>query len=107
MNLYSQIKEILTQSNIPCIGSWNNRDFYSRNELHLLEHNGDFYWDKKGPECCYDYPIESCDELKQIIKCYDKLDYCTTNPKDVALDEYLKCVSEIKQLRKNWNLKNA
>ena len=103
MNLFAQITERLKQLNISCTGFWNNRDFYTKGNLQLMEHCGEFYWDKKGSNFCYDYPIRSIDDLEQLVKLYDKLDYCLANPKDVTLGEYNKCMSDIKQLRKNWN----
>ena len=103
MNLFTQITERLKQLNISCTGFWNNRDFYTKGSLQLMEHNGEFYWDKKSSNLCYDYPIRSIDDLEQLVKLYNKLDYCLANPKDVTLDEYNKCMSDIKQLRKNWN----
>lgn len=103
MNLFSQIKERLEQLNIPCTGFWNNRDFYSKGSLQLMEHCGTFYWDKESPNLCYDYPIESISVLEQLVELYDKLDYCIANPKNITLDEYNKCKSNIKKLRKNWN----
>lgn len=103
MNLFAQITERLKQLNISCTGFWNNRDFYTKGSLQLIEHNGDFYWDKNDPYLCYDYPIRSIDDLEQLVKLYDKLDYCLANPKDVTLGEYNKCMSDIRQLRKNWN----
>ena len=106
MNLFTQIIKRLEQSNISRIDSWNNRDFYAKGNLQLIEHMGEFYWDKNS-DLCYDYPIRSIDDLEQLIKLYDKLDYCLTNPKNVTLDEYNKCTFNIKQLRKTWNLRNA
>ena len=103
MNLFAQIKERLDQLNISCTDSWNNRDFYIKGSLQLMEHNVDFYWDKIGPYLYYDDPIRSVDDLEQLVKLYNKLDYCLANPGNVTLDEYNKCMSDIKQLRKNWN----
>jgi hypothetical protein len=103
MNLFAQIIERLKQLNISCTGFWNNRDFYTKGSLQLMEHNGEFYWDKKSSNLCYDYPIRSVDDLEQLVKLHDKLDYCLANPRNVTLDEYNKCMSDIRQLRKNWN----
>lgn len=85
-------------------GWFNNRCFFKKGSLLIVEHNGDFYWDKSDDECiCYDYPIESTEELKKLVELYEKFDFCKQNPKTVTLFDYRQCVEEIKTLRRIWN----
>lgn len=85
------------------IGEWNNRFFYKKGSLYLIEHCGTFYWDTNNQKSiCYDYPINSISQLKELVKLYDKFDFCKNNPYKVTLAEYNKCLSKIRSMRKVW-----
>lgn len=85
-------------------GWFNNRCFFKKGSLLIVEHNGDFYWDTSNDECiCYDYPIESIEQLEKLMKLYERFDSYKQNPKIITLFDYRQCVEEIKTLRRIWN----
>lgn len=86
------------------MGDWNNRFFYKKGSLCIVEHCGTFYWDTSDQDSiCYDYPIKSMNQLEELVKLYNKFDFCKNNPYKVTLEEYNRCMARIRQLRRSWN----